>query len=1070
VLSIGVMKASGGGGAGGGTGVDYYRKAVAEGVEEYYQGVGEAPGEWIGRSAREALGLHGEVATPDLEAVFAGADPATGVRLGVFTKREVIGFDLTFRAPKSVSILFGLGTPEIAAAVRDAHEAAVNAAFGWIETNVARTRTGKGGMNQVRVDGLTAAKFRHRTSRAGDPHLHTHVLVANMAQGPDGRWRTLDGRMIFTHASTGGYLYEAQLRHELTERLGVGWEPAVNGIADLTGVDKSVLSHFSDRRKAIEEHLDKVGFRTARAAQIATLATRTAKDTSLTDGVTMRDVWVDKAAEIGFDPAALGRLVGQAALQPVTDDIRAELFAHLAGPEGLTARASTFDRRAVLQSVAQALRTGAPVSDIEGLADAFLASPEVVRILDPEAQVGLTYRDVIRRADGTIVATPTPGRWSTRDLVAIEQRLVAGAMARQGDGSGLVDAGTLEAALAQRPTLSVEQSDMVVRLTTGGHGVDVVSAAAGTGKTFTLDAARHAWEAAGYKVVGAAHTGQAARELQASAAISSFTLAMLQIDLDAARTRLSDRTVLIVDEAGMAGTRTLAPILDTAHAAGAKVILVGDPRQLPEIDAGGVLAGLAQRLDAIELNENRRQRAVWERAALEQLRDGDVDAALDAYRRHDRIITAATAPALRSVMVADWWSWRIGGEHAAMITTRNSDADDLNARARAYRQRAGQLHGPELVIDDRPYQRGDEILCRRNDYRLDVRNGTRGTVTHVDIKRRAVTIAVDDRSVTLPSEYLDAGHISHAYAFTVWKTQGATFDRGLLLGTDELFRERGYVGLSRGRDSNHLYMNGGTEPDLSTSHGRPVAPPDAGDLVEHALARSTVQRLAIDSGDVVDVRDIEDLVAEKHRLTKILAAAPADRTQDIEALEARANDYRRELAPTAERYNELADHRIKRKAARQEMAMLDDRIRHINAALTNIEVELAGAQRTQLERVRFLDDNEPARRRLEGLTTELSDRVARRVLDHLADPPVHLTERLGERPTDETRLAAWVKGATIIEAHRVEASVTDEEHAFGATSDGLPRPVPAEVRLDLLLITQDLRPPPSRDPGLELSL
>jgi conjugative relaxase-like TrwC/TraI family protein len=151
------------------------------------------------------------------------------------------------------------------------------------------SRIGAGGTGQIAVEGVTAAKFRHRTSRAGDPHLHTHVLVANLAEGVDGKWRTLDGRLIYSHAKTAGYLYQAHLRHKLTTRLGVEWGPVVNGCADLTGIDREVILGFSDRRKEILEHLDDVGFSSARAAQLATLHTRSAKTTS--DEVSMRDVW-----------------------------------------------------------------------------------------------------------------------------------------------------------------------------------------------------------------------------------------------------------------------------------------------------------------------------------------------------------------------------------------------------------------------------------------------------------------------------------------------------------------------------------------------------------------------------------------------------------------------------------------------------------------------------------------------------------------------------------------------------------------------------------------------------------
>jgi conjugative relaxase-like TrwC/TraI family protein len=168
----------------------YYLEAVAEGVEDYYVG-GEAPGRWIA-SSDTTIGLAGEVSPDDLRAVLSGGDPSSGTRLG--QPHKVPGFDLTFRAPKSVSVLFGLGEPDVARQVRDAHDRAVEAALDWAERHVVWSRRGKGGVRQVGGEGLIAAAFRHRTSRNGDPHLHTHVLVPNMVLGEDGKWATPDAR------------------------------------------------------------------------------------------------------------------------------------------------------------------------------------------------------------------------------------------------------------------------------------------------------------------------------------------------------------------------------------------------------------------------------------------------------------------------------------------------------------------------------------------------------------------------------------------------------------------------------------------------------------------------------------------------------------------------------------------------------------------------------------------------------------------------------------------------------------------------------------------------------------
>ena len=221
------------------------------------------------------------------------------------------GFDLTFRAPKSVSVLFGLGDPDTARQVRDAHDQAVEAALEWAERHTVWSRRGHGGVEQVRGEGLIAAAFRHRTSRNGDPHLHTHVLVPNMVLGEDGRWATLDARWLYTSAKTIGYLYEAQLRHNLTVALGVEWGEVRNGIADIERIPPSVLKAFSTRRAEIEERMTIRNQHSPKAAMIAALDTRRAKE--IDPGVAeLRDRWARRADEIGFDPARLRDAIGRA--------------------------------------------------------------------------------------------------------------------------------------------------------------------------------------------------------------------------------------------------------------------------------------------------------------------------------------------------------------------------------------------------------------------------------------------------------------------------------------------------------------------------------------------------------------------------------------------------------------------------------------------------------------------------------------------------------------------------------------------------------------------------------------
>jgi len=184
-------------------------------VEDYYLGSGEAPGRWIGAGSAR-LGLSGVVAARDLRAVLDGRCPATGRSLIAIRRPDRLpGLDLTFSAPKSVSLLFALSDENVSSAVRNAHDAAVAQALGYLEREAGEVRRGKDGVDRLPGGGFVAAAFRHRTSRAGDPQLHTHVLVANMTRGADGRWSALDGRQLYLQAKTAGTLYQAALRYEL---------------------------------------------------------------------------------------------------------------------------------------------------------------------------------------------------------------------------------------------------------------------------------------------------------------------------------------------------------------------------------------------------------------------------------------------------------------------------------------------------------------------------------------------------------------------------------------------------------------------------------------------------------------------------------------------------------------------------------------------------------------------------------------------------------------------------------------------------------------------------------------
>jgi conjugative relaxase-like TrwC/TraI family protein len=773
------------------------------------------------------------------------------------------GLDLTLSAPKSVSVLFALSPHQegqgdhragavgererVGRLAQDAHRLAVAEALAYLEltcTSALRGHhRGDGTDTRVQTDGLIGAAFEHRSSRCGDPQLHTHVVVANLLHGQDGKWSALDTREIYAQARTAGFVYQAVLRGELTRTLGVQWGPVRNGQAEISGLPVGLLRLFSKRRAQIEAQLELVGLDSPAAAQAATLSTRPGKPDlhghgDGEGGVGLQERWRAEAAAAGFNADDVDQAVGRvpfgqsssaarqaaAAVGPVADDLAEVLLA----PTGLTDKRASLDRRDLLRGVCEQLEPGTPVrlTGLRALATRVLRDPRVVPLLG-EAPV-------------------RSRRYSTRELLALEQdalRLVRRlnglpdrglseqAATAEPPQVGVIPGGTwrLAQAHATRLGLSAEQQRMLDRLLTSGAGVEVIVGAAGSGKTAALAVAAKAWADSGMPVQGTALAAIAARVLQDSAGIPSQSLQRLlnqtsphqdgqdqdgpQLGGQKLSSVLPPGGVLVVDEAGMVGTRTLHRLLVLAQATGTKLVLVGDPKQLPEIDAGGLFATLARQDAVTTLVGNQRQQQRWEQRALRELRDGDVVRALAAYRRHQRLRISDTIEDLTARLLEDYEQQLTHHNpgQVLVIASSRGDAGRLNAQLRQRLLTDGRLGQDELRIDlgsggYRGYRCGEQVLVSSNDYALGLLNGTRGTVTGLDLDRRAVTVRLDDgRDVHLDAGYLSRGHLTHGYALTAHKAQGVTVDVAMLWGTHALTRETGYVALSRGRQGNYLY-------------------------------------------------------------------------------------------------------------------------------------------------------------------------------------------------------------------------------------------------------------------------
>lgn len=779
---------------------DYYLQKLGEVSprEDYYLRGGTASGRWVGSGAAE-LDLHGTVSAEGLVRLFDGEHPVTGKRMGRRLRKDgVAAWDVTFSADKSVSLLWALGDEHTRKEVVEAFDEATSQALGYMESVASATRgasktvvVDEKGNRKCRVrtwaiptSGYVGAAFTEYTSRADDPQLHTHVVVANKVRGEDGAWRTLDGRLLYRHQLAAGYLHEAILRKELTERLGVRWQPVGNGMADIEGFTRPQIEAFSRRREQLEAWREEQDLPdTPAARQIAVVATREAKRDHPLDELEME--WRQRAAEVGLTPERIDRMLDRG--HQITTPDRIRLFARLASPEGLTKKASTFRRSEAVREIAASLPEGGERDQIEALTDEFLADDQVVS-LSNGAGNDLQY--------------------TTAELMATEQRVIDRAEDRT-SVTWRAPRRLVEAVLRRRPDLTEDQREMVRRLAISGARIDVGVGPAGSGKTSVMAVISHLAALTGTPILGTALAARTAVGLHEATRIASSSFAALN---HRATTEggLPNGVVLVVDEASMVGTRQLATLSDQVEEAGGKLILIGDAHQLPEIEAGGLFHSLVDRLPTIELHRNVRQDQSWERTALAELRNGSVADAVASYRKHRRLIISRSRDETLVRAVDDWYQHvtTTGNLAGSLLLARNNETvKQLNVLARGHLANYGDLTGPTLETDGRDYQRGDRVICLKNDPRLAILNGDLATAIHVDPKRSTLTIQLDREPEPrlLPVRYLD-GHIDYGYALTGHKAQGITVARTFAVLGDDTSREWTYVVMSRGREANHAYL------------------------------------------------------------------------------------------------------------------------------------------------------------------------------------------------------------------------------------------------------------------------
>ena len=748
----------------------------------------------------------------------------------------VRGYDVTFDRPKGISVLQGLAPAAMAERMEAIHLEAVRESMAALESWVGYTMAGHHGDGQraerVETSGLVGTMTVHRTARPvdssapGDPHLHTHVLVANLARGEDGKWRTIaaGGRDLMRHVPAVGELYRALERDKLTREFGLKFrQDARTGRWDVIGVPDELKRTFSRRQAQV---LAQAGDgATPEQSRVAARATARAKVAST--AASERASWRERALEAEHAPAQVvaaaleGREPGEPTAQrggpdgPSLIDPDA-LAAAVWNPEtGVTAHTKTVTRAKVMAHVAGVLQEGLPNAVVlEELTDHVLAHELGVAL--PGTGSHLAHAD----------------RYTSVDLVEAERTITEAATRRLGDGSGVVDAERAKKALTfwQRKKgfrASPEQARTIVRLVRAGHGIDMVQGVAGAGKTTIMSAARTAWEAGGLRVEGAAVAAVAASGLRTEAGINSRTIAAWRKRI-LEGPGLAGVDVLVLDESAMVADCDLAALVVEADRTGTKLVGIGDSQQLRAVGAGGAFARVHELVGGETLTENRRQRHEVDRTALKTWRKGGRHTALALWGEHGLIRAPADLDAAYGQMAAAWWNDRQAfpdnpheaTEKLLLLAATNHDVDELNTRARAIARTEGLLTSPDTHFHVRGGERlalaaGDQVRVRENDYRsrrepgqVDVLNGFRGVVLQVDARRGAHiewSHAGQTERAWIGPEQIGRGGLVHGYAITIAASQGLTSKRTHVLGHGADAHSL-YPAMSRATERVELYL------------------------------------------------------------------------------------------------------------------------------------------------------------------------------------------------------------------------------------------------------------------------
>jgi len=1062
-----------------------------EQLPNYYLDSGEPRGIWLGDGARQ-LGVSGEVGDEAFLAVMAGMDPRRPDRdLGRrFDDKSVRGFDVTASAPKSVSVLWALGDQDIRRAVLDAHDTAVRELAGWIEQH-AHTRYRIGGeVAVVDAEGIVAAAFRQHTSRALDPQLHTHLVIANRVKSPDGRWLALDARLIKRDQQTLSALYHVSLRAELTSRLGVRWRQPEHGIAEIADVPEALLAEFSTRTAAVARRIDDKLDRFIetmgreptprerwRLEREAATDSRPAK-AHAADAHTLHGGWAAQTRQLGLEPAeVIEDAIDQVGGRDVVD--RATTMSMIdTAMATISEKQSSWRPTELLRELAALVPTDTVlpadrlVEWLNKLTDHVVDNycVDVSKSIDPDA---------LLRKDGRPVTESVVDRALTTQAILDQEAALIDWVDRR-----LAHDGIDQPEAVTRSGLDLNPAQALgAAAVAGSADIVLVVGPAGTGKTTALAPAVAQLRAEGRAVFGVAPSATAAEVLSDETGLVADTLDKLLIEhrLNRPPDHRYDLPVgatVIVDEAGMLPTAKLAELADLADMKGWRIALVGDPLQFSAVGRGGMFGLLVETFGAIELDRVHRFDDEWERDASLRLRRGDVTVA-EVYEQSGRL-HCGTLNQMERASVAAWWERRRAGSKGLLMSPTNEAVERLNQRCQQIRIRGGEIDpdGRHLTVGAYKVHAGDEIATRQNDRRLTtdrgeiVRNRAVWSIDHIH-PDGSLTATGNDGTVRLPANYV-ADHVELAYARTVMGAQGRNVHGGVSFYERPTDVRNLYVAMTRGTTMNEAFLVVNGEQAAADVFAQSIAT-DWIDLPAHAR-RAELRDEKPHRPGLLDGRQLRELLEQRFDAVGTIEDAentllrmPAERQQAERAKTAAERTITDKTAAYHVAENVLAnyDRPLHRRKHATEIADARLDIQRLTAAVKIADSELHVAV-GKLERLRQREAQATATCRcapdFEAKIDEIDARLDHdlRIRTRIArlEPPAAIISTIGDRPAPGPAARQWDTAAGRLAQHQTTYDITD---GVGRLPRALERNAYTESRADVeVLISQLARLTPAR--------